>query len=58
MYVDVFVSFMSGDSGSNLLPYYRTVLSLQGKSRKEKTVLGRISVYESQEEDVNVSGFV
>lgn len=54
MYVDVFVSFMSGDSGSNLLPCYRTMLSLQEKSRKEKTVLGRISVYESQEEDVDV----
>lgn len=52
------VSFMSGDNGSKLLFYYRTMLSLQERSRKEKAVLGRTSGYGSQEADVDVPGFV
>lgn len=52
------VSFMSGDGGSKLLPYYRTMQSLQEKSRKEKAVLSRASGYDSQEEGVDGSGLV
>lgn len=49
--------FVSGDSGSKLLPDYRTILSLQ-KSTEVKAVLDGTSGYDSQEADVGVSGFV